>query len=59
MVGGGRVASIVAPALVGFGIASLGPTIPFVASAGLWVLPVIGYLLGPETSRRELEEVQL
>jgi putative MFS transporter len=59
MVGGGRAASIFAPALVGFGIASLGPTIPFVASAGLWVLPVIGYLLGPETSGRELEEVQL
>jgi putative MFS transporter len=59
MVGGGRTASIFAPGLVGLGIAQLGPTIPFLATAGLWVLPVIGYLLGPETSRRELEDVQI
>jgi putative MFS transporter len=59
MVGGGRVASIAAPFLVGWGIAEFGPTIPFLATAGLWVLTIVGYLIGPETAGRELEEVQL
>jgi putative MFS transporter len=59
MVGGGRVASIVAPFLVGWGIAEFGPTIPFLATAGLWIGTIIGYLIGPETAGRELEEVQL
>ncbi len=59
MVGGGRVASIFAPYLVGWGIAALGPTIPFLATSGLWVLTIIGYLIGPETAGRELEDVQL
>ena len=59
MVGGGRVASIFAPFLVGWGIAEFGPTIPFLATAVLWVGTIIGYWIGPETSGRELEEVQL
>jgi MFS transporter, putative metabolite:H+ symporter len=59
MVGGGRAVSIAAPFLVGWGIAVLGPTIPFMATAALWVLTIIGYVLGPETYGRELEEVQL
>lgn len=60
MVGGGRIASIAAPFLVGWGITEFGgPTVPFLATSGLWVLTIIGYLLGPETARRELEEVQL
>ena len=59
MVGGGRVASIFAPWLVGWGISNYGPTGPFLMTAGLWVLTIIGYLLGPETAGRELEEVQL
>ena len=59
MVGGGRVASIFAPYLVGWGISNYGPTGPFLMTAGLWVLTIIGYLLGPETAGRELEEVQL
>ncbi|TMC08157.1 MAG: MFS transporter [Chloroflexi bacterium] len=59
MVGGGRAASIFAPTLVGVGIASLGPTVPFLATAGLWLLTIGGYLLGPETRGRELEEVQI
>jgi putative MFS transporter len=59
MVGGGRVASIFAPYLVGWGIAVLGPTIPFLLTACLWVSTIIGYLAGPETAGRELEEVQL
>lgn len=59
MVGGGRTASIFAPSLVGVGIATLGPTIPFLATAALWLLTIGGYLLGPETRGRELEEVQI
>jgi MFS transporter, putative metabolite:H+ symporter len=59
MVGGGRVASIFAPYLVGWGIAEFGPSIPFLATAALWVGTIIGYWIGPETSGRELEEVQL
>lgn len=59
MVGGGRFASIFAPFLVGWGISTLGPTIPFLATAGLWVLTIIAYYIGPETAGRELEDVQL
>ncbi|HET9801848.1 MAG TPA: MFS transporter [Candidatus Acidoferrum sp.] len=59
MVGGGRVASIFAPYLVGWGIAAYGPTIPFMATALLWIGTIIGYWIGPETAGRELEEIQL
>jgi MFS transporter, putative metabolite:H+ symporter len=59
MVGGGRLVSIFAPFLVGWGISTIGPTIPFLATSGLWVLTIIAYWMGPETARRELEEVQL
>lgn len=56
-VGGGRLLSIFAPALVGMGIAAYGPTIPYLAFVGLWVLTIIGYAIGPETARRELEDI--
>ena len=59
MVGGGRLASIFAPYLVGWGIAEYGVTGPFLATAGLWILTIIGYWMGPETAGKELEEVQL
>jgi MFS transporter, putative metabolite:H+ symporter len=59
MVGGGRVVSIAAPFLVGWGIAKFGATTPFLASSVLWVGTIIGYLPGPETTGRELEEIQL
>lgn len=59
MVGGGRLISIAAPFLTGYGIAHYGPTIPFLLTSLLWILTIVGYLLGPETARRELEEVQL
>jgi len=59
MVGGGRAVSILAPLLVGWGIAEYGPTGPFLATAGLWILTIIGYLIGPETAGKELEDVQL
>ena len=57
-VGGGRVMSIAAPFLVGAGIAAFGPTAPFLATAGLWILTIIGYLLGPETARKPLEQLE-
>jgi putative MFS transporter len=57
-VGGGRVMSIGAPFLVGAGIDALGgPTLPFLISSGLWVLTIIGYLIGPETRGKELETI--
>jgi MFS transporter, putative metabolite:H+ symporter len=59
MVGGGRAVSILTPALVGWGIAEYGPTGPFLATSVLWVLTIIAYWIGPETSQRELEDVQL
>ena len=59
MVGGGRLVSIAAPFLVGWGIAEYGPTLPFLATAGLWVLTIVAYWIGPETARRDLEDVQL
>ncbi|WP_245412132.1 MFS transporter [Methylocella silvestris] len=59
MVGGGRLVSIAAPFMIGWGITEFGPTGPFLATAGLWVLTIIGYLIGPETAGRELEDVQL
>lgn len=57
-VGGGRVPSIFAPLLVGMGIDALGgATIPFMISAGLWLLTITGYLLGPETRAKDLETI--
>ena len=57
-VGGGRVPSIFAPLLVGMGIDALGgATIPFMISSGLWLLTIIGYLLGPETRGKDLETI--
>ncbi|ADG97523.1 major facilitator superfamily MFS_1 [Segniliparus rotundus DSM 44985] len=56
-VGGGRIASIAAPAAVGWAIAQYGPQTPYLALGGLWALTVLGYLLGPETKGKELEEL--
>lgn len=57
-VGGGRVMSIAAPFLTGAGITAYGPTTPYLLMAGLWVLTIIGYLLGPETSGKPLEQIE-
>jgi putative MFS transporter len=57
-VGGGRIMSIAAPFLTGAGIAAYGPTTPFLASAGLWVLTIVGYLIGPETAKKPLEQIE-
>jgi putative MFS transporter len=55
-VGGGRVVSILAPPAVGAGIAAYGPTLPYLAFTGLWLLTIVGYALGPETANTELED---
>ena len=52
MVGGGRTASIFAPTLVGLGIQSLGLTIPFLATAALWIQPKRSYSISWWAQRR-------
>jgi MFS transporter, putative metabolite:H+ symporter len=56
-VGGGRIVSIAAPTIIGWAITRYGLQTPYLALAGLWVLTVIGYLLGPETKAKELEDL--
>lgn len=56
-VGGGRVVSIAAPFLVGWAISTYGPTVPYAAFTGLWLLTIIGYAIGPETGGKELDEL--
>jgi putative MFS transporter len=51
------VVSIAAPTIIGWAITRYGLPAPYLALAGLWVLTVIGYLLGPETKGRELEDL--
>jgi MFS transporter, putative metabolite:H+ symporter len=54
-VGGGRVVSIAAPTVIGWAIMRYGLQTPYLALAGLWVLTLVGYLMGPETRGKELE----
>lgn len=56
-VGGGRVASVAAPAVVGWGITHYGLEAPYLALAGLWALTLVGYSIGPETKGKELEDL--
>jgi MFS transporter, putative metabolite:H+ symporter len=56
-VGGGRVVSIAAPTVIGWAITHYGLQTPYLALAGLWALTVIGYLLGPETKGKELQDL--
>jgi putative MFS transporter len=56
-VGGGRVVSIAAPTVVGWAITHYGLQIPYLALSGLWVLTLVGYLAGPETRGKELEDL--
>jgi MFS transporter, putative metabolite:H+ symporter len=56
-VGGGRVVSIAAPTVIGWGITQYGLQAPYLALSGLWALTLIGYLAGPETKGKELEEL--
>lgn len=55
-VGGGRVVSIAAPFIVGWAISTYGPSVPYLAMAAIWLLTIVGYLWGPETAKKELEE---
>lgn len=55
-VGGGRVVSIAAPFIIGTAISAFGPSIPYMAMAAIWILTIIGYGIGPETAKKELEE---
>jgi putative MFS transporter len=56
-VGGGRIVSIAAPTVIGWAIMQYGLQTPYLALAGLWVLTLFGYLLGPETKGKELEDL--
>lgn len=56
-VGGGRIVSIAAPTVVGWGITHYGLQTPYLVLAGLWILTIIGYLLGPETKGKELDDL--
>jgi putative MFS transporter len=56
-VGGGRIVSIAAPTIVGWAITRYGLETPYLALDGLWVLTLAGYLLGPETKGRELDDL--
>jgi putative MFS transporter len=55
-VGGGRVVSIFAPFIVGWAIDTYGPSVPYLAMTAIWILTIIGFWLGPETAKKELEE---
>ena len=57
-VGAGRITSIAAPTIGGALAGSIGLGGGFKIAAGLWLLLVIGFLLGPETKRKTLEEIQ-
>jgi MFS transporter, putative metabolite:H+ symporter len=56
-VGGGRAVSIAAPTVIGWAIMRYGLQTPYLALAGLWVLTLVGYLMGPETRGKELEDL--
>ncbi len=55
-VGGGRAVSIAAPFIIGWAITAYGPSVPYLAMSGLWILTIVGYWMGPETAGKELEE---
>ena len=56
-VGGGRIVSIAAPTVVGWAIGHYGVQTPYLALSGIWLLIVIGYLFGPETKGKELDDL--
>jgi MFS transporter, putative metabolite:H+ symporter len=43
--------------VIGWSIMHYGLQAPYLALGGLWVLTVIGYLLGPDTKGKELEDL--
>jgi MFS transporter, putative metabolite:H+ symporter len=56
-VGGGRIVSIAAPTVIGWAIMHYGIQTPYLALADMWTLTLIGYLLGPETKGKELDDL--
>lgn len=56
-VGGGRIVSIAAPTVVGWAIGHYGVQAPYLALSAIWLLTVVGYLLGPETKGKELDDL--
>ena len=56
-VGGGRIVSIAAPTVVGWAIGHYGVQTPYLALSAIWLLTVIGYLFGPETKGKELDDL--
>lgn len=57
-VGGGRVMSITAPFLVAAGIVAFGVSVPYALMAILWLFMIAGYLMGPETAAKPLEQIE-
>ncbi len=57
-VGAGRIVSIAAPTIGGALAGSIGLGGGFKIAACLWLLLVIGFLLGPETKGRSLEQIE-
>ena len=49
--------SIAAPTVVGWAIGHYGVQTPYLALSGIWLLIVIGYLFGPETKGKELDDL--
>lgn len=56
-VGGGRIVSVAAPTVVGWAIGHYGVQAPYLALSAIWLLTVVGYLLGPETKGKELDDL--
>ncbi|MCV7424032.1 MFS transporter [Mycobacterium yunnanensis] len=56
-VGGGRLVSVAAPTVVGWGITNYGLQTPYLALSAIWLLTIAGYLAGPETRGRELDDL--
>lgn len=57
-VGAGRITSILAPTISGAIASSIGLAGAFKIAAAVWILMIIGLLLGPETKGRTLEEIE-
>lgn len=58
-VGIGRVASILAPTIIGLSMQSFGIQVAVLFISLLFILQILGYWLGPETRGKELEELEV
>jgi MFS transporter, putative metabolite:H+ symporter len=57
-VGAGRIVSVAAPTIGGALASSIGLGGGFEIAACLWVLLVIGFIIGPETKGKKLEQIE-